>query len=72
MHKPSNLSFEEAANAPTIYCTVFAAFEDLTRELHPSDKVLSVTQPGRLHEVHGECNYSRAPVLSFLLILIEL
>ena len=38
--KPRTLSFEEAATAPTVYCTVFTAFEDLTRKRGPSDKVL--------------------------------
>ena len=41
VHKPRTVSFEEAATAPTVYCTVFTAFEDGAKRLGPSDKVVT-------------------------------
>lgn len=38
--KPSTMSFDEAATAPTVYCTVLTAFDDGTEQLGPCHKVL--------------------------------
>lgn len=41
--KPSTMSFDEAATAPTVYCTVFTAFDDGTEQLGPCHKVSILT-----------------------------
>lgn len=41
--KPSTMSFDEAATAPTVYCTVFTAFDDGIEQLGASHKVLQAS-----------------------------